>query len=180
MGQQHERTTAPSHHPRKESVGSRRGRRGRGLAGTSSTEQARSVPRPEWEDDQTPTGSVGGDGVAGDHALGLYLRHLWSIPLLDRQQEGELARCVERLRQRYRHAGLCSWPVLNRLVEHFTAIEAGLLRLERHIDEVPSLGVSRQRVRQRLPGHLAELRRLVRESAQQRQGRAAQRWAAPA
>jgi RNA polymerase primary sigma factor len=65
--------------------------------------------------------------------------------------------------------------VLHRLVEHFSAIEAGLLRLERHIDEVPSLGLSRQRVRQRLPGHLAELRRLVRESAQQRPGRSARR-----
>jgi RNA polymerase primary sigma factor len=112
--------------------------------------------------------------VAADHALGLYLRQMGSIPLLDRQQEGELTQCVERLRQRYRHAGLCSWPVLNRLVETFTDIEAGLLRLERHIDEVPSLGVSRERVRQRLPGHLAELRRLVQESAQQ-QGRSARR-----
>jgi len=113
--------------------------------------------------------------VAADHALGLYLRQLGSLPLLDRQQEGELARCVERLRQRYRHAALCSWPVLNRLVETFTAIEAGLLRLEWHIDEVPSLGVNRERVRQRLPEHLAQLRRLVQESAPQRQGRSARR-----
>jgi RNA polymerase primary sigma factor len=113
--------------------------------------------------------------VAADHALGLYLRHMGSIPLLDRQQEGELTQCVERLRQRYRHAALCSWPVLNRLIEKFTDIEAGLLRLERHIDEVPSLGVSRDRVRQRLPEHLAALRRLVQESAQQRQGRSARR-----
>jgi RNA polymerase primary sigma factor len=140
-----------------------------------STEQERSAPRPEGEDDQAPTRSGGGNGVAADHALGLYLRDMGSIPLRDRQQHGELARCVDRLRQRYRHAGLCSWPVLQRLVEHFTAIEAGLLRLERHIDEVPSLGVSRQRVRQRLPGHLAALRRLVQESAPQRQGRPAQR-----
>jgi RNA polymerase primary sigma factor len=98
-----------------------------------------------------------------------------SLPLLDRQQEGVLAQCVQRLRQRYRHAGLCSWPVLNRLVETFTDIEAGRLPLERHLDEVPSLGVSRASVQQRLPGHLAELRRLVRESAQQRQGQSAPR-----
>jgi RNA polymerase primary sigma factor len=175
MRQQHKHTPAPSRHSGKQSVGSRRGQHGRGLAGASPTARERSVPRPEWEDDRAPTRSVGGNGVAADHALGLYLRQMGSIPRLDRQQEGELARCVERLRQRYRHAALCSWPVLNRLVEQFTAIEAGLLRLDRHIDEVPSLGVSCERVRQRLPEHLAELRRLVQESAQQRQDRSARR-----
>ena len=106
MRQQHKRTTAPSRRPRKESVGSRRGRHGRGLAGASPTGRERSAPLPEWEDDQVATRSVGRDGVVGDHALGLYLRQMGSILLLDRQQEGELTQCVERLRRRYRHAGL--------------------------------------------------------------------------
>jgi hypothetical protein len=70
---------------------------------------------------------------------------------------------------------LCSWPVLGRLVETFTAIEAGRLPLGRHIDEVPDLGVSRDSVRWLLPGHLAELRRLLRGPAPQRHGRAARR-----
>jgi RNA polymerase primary sigma factor len=98
-----------------------------------------------------------------------------STPLLDRQQETELAERLDRLRRRYRHAALCSWPALGRLVETFTAIEAGRLPLRRHIDEVPSLGVSRDSVRRRLPGHLAELRRLLRGPAPQQHGRAARR-----
>jgi RNA polymerase primary sigma factor len=61
------------------------------------------------------------------------------------------------------------------LVETFTAVEAGLLPLGRHIDEVPSLGVSRDSVRLLLPGHLAELRRLAQEPAPQGHGRAARR-----
>jgi RNA polymerase primary sigma factor len=98
-----------------------------------------------------------------------------STPLLDRRQEAELAERLDRLRRRYRHAALCSRPVLGRLVEHFTDIEAGRLPLGRHIDEVPSLGVSRDSVRRQLAGHLAELRRLLRGPARQRHGRAARR-----
>src|SRR6516162_11912500 len=108
---------------------------------------AAEAPLPEWEDGQGPSRSAGGDGGAADHALGLYLRQMASTPLLDRQQEGELAERVDRLRRRYRHAALCSRPVLGRLVETFTAIEAGRLPLRRHIDEVPGLGVSRESVR---------------------------------
>jgi RNA polymerase primary sigma factor len=147
------------------------------MPGTSPTGQERSVPLPEWDEDQAPTRSAGGDGVAADDALGLYLRHMGSIPLLNRQQEGELTERVERLRQRYRHAVLCSWPVLARLVERFSDVEAGLLQLERQIDEVPSLGVSRDSVRRRLPEHLAQLRQLLEESAaaQRRHSRAARR-----
>src|SRR5262249_10505930 len=116
---------------------------------------------------------AGGAAGAAAYARGTYLRQMGSIPLLDRRQEGELAERVDRLRRRYRHAALCSWPVLGRLVETFTAVEAGLLPLGRHIDEVPSLGVSRDSVRRRLPGHLAELRRLAQEPAPQEQGGAA-------
>jgi RNA polymerase primary sigma factor len=65
--------------------------------------------------------------------------------------------------------------VLGRLVETFTAIEAGRLPLRRHIDEVPGLGVSRESVWRLLPEHLAALRRLLRGSARQRHGRAARR-----
>ena len=175
MRQQHQRTTAPDRRPRQGPAGPRRGRSGGGLARPSPTERGRSAPPPGGEDGQAPARSAGGDRGAADHDLALYLRQMGSTPLLDRQQEGELAERVDRLRRRYRHAALCSWPVLGRLVETFTAIEAGRLPLGRHIDEVPDLGVSRDSVRRRLPGHLAELRRLLRGPAPQQHGRAARR-----
>src|SRR5437588_10765530 len=44
-----------------------------------------------------------------DDALGLYLRQMGAIPLLTRDQELTLAKRLERLRQRFRHAALSNW-----------------------------------------------------------------------
>src|SRR6516162_9029057 len=44
-----------------------------------------------------------------DDALGLYLRQMGSIPLLNRQQELSLAQRLERARRRYRRAALANW-----------------------------------------------------------------------
>src|SRR5262245_9878109 len=52
----------------------------------------------EEKDADEPTGP--------DDALGLYLRQMGAIPLLNRQQELDLARRLERARTRYRRAAL--------------------------------------------------------------------------
>src|SRR5947209_3486978 len=44
------------------------------------------------------------DGSAPDDALGLYLRQMGAIPLLDRDEERELAERLEFRRTRYRRA----------------------------------------------------------------------------
>src|SRR5690242_16864304 len=49
-----------------------------------------------------------------DDALGLYLRQMGAIPLLNREQELALARKLEDARRRFRHAALCSGRVLLR------------------------------------------------------------------
>jgi RNA polymerase primary sigma factor len=100
-----------------------------------------------------------------DAGLGFYLSGLGQTPLLTRPQELALTRHLERVRRRYRRAVLCHWDVLARVADTFERVGASPLALERTIDPVPGLGITSKEVRQRLPGHLAELRRLHAESA---------------
>jgi RNA polymerase primary sigma factor len=100
----------------------------------------------------------------GDDALGLYLRQMGSISLLKREEELELAQRLEATRQRYRHAALCNWGVLARVVDTFEQIRAGKLVLDRTIDVMASLGITSERVRARLPRHLRKLQQLLAEA----------------
>jgi RNA polymerase primary sigma factor len=105
------------------------------------------------------------DAFSADDTLGVYLQQMGAVSLLSRQEELELAGRLERARRRYRHAALCNWSVLARVVETFEQIRVGQLSLERTIDVVPSQGLDAERVRARLAGHLAKLRRLVEEAS---------------
>jgi RNA polymerase primary sigma factor len=105
-------------------------------------------------------------GLTGpDDALGLYLRQMGAIPLLNRKEELELAQRLERARRRYRRAALCSWRMLTRAVEMFERIQAGKLPVDPHIDVVTSLNLSREQILKRLPHHLRTLRHVLKESA---------------
>jgi RNA polymerase primary sigma factor len=101
------------------------------------------------------------DGVSAGDPFGLYLKQMGSIPMLSRQQELELSGRLDRLRRRYRRAALWSGAVLDRVVETFERIRAGELTLDRNIDEVPSLGLTADRIRRSLPHRLRKLRGLL-------------------
>jgi RNA polymerase primary sigma factor len=107
------------------------------------------------------------EGVSASDPFGLYLQQMGSRPLLNRQQELELTQRLDRLRQRYRHAALCSPSVLVRVAETFELIQAGQLPLERNIDEVPSLGLTPEAIRKRIPRHVPKLRKLLAESGEE-------------
>jgi RNA polymerase primary sigma factor len=102
--------------------------------------------------------------ASGTDVLTLYLQQMGSIPMLNREQEAELTRRLGELRRRYRHAALCGWHVLARLVETLDRVEAGELALDRVVELTPALGLTEERIRQGLPGSLRALRRLLRES----------------
>ena len=106
----------------------------------------------------------GHGALSADDALGLYLQQMGNIPMLNRAEETELARRLEKARARYRRAALSSWPVLARLVEVFARVQAGGLALDRVIDVVPSLGLTAEQVAARLPQQLEALRALQREA----------------
>jgi RNA polymerase primary sigma factor len=100
-----------------------------------------------------------------DDALGLYLRQMGAIPLLNREQELALAKRLEWHRIRYRRAALANWRTLRRMVETFELIRAGQLPIDPNIDVVTTLGLSRERILARMPHNLRTLRHLLSEAA---------------
>jgi RNA polymerase primary sigma factor len=107
------------------------------------------------------------DGLSSSDPFGLYLQQMGSIPLLNRRQELESAGRLERLRQRYRRAVLCSAAVLGRVVDAFERIRVGTLSLERTIDEVPSQDLTAAQIRRRLPRSLRQLRQKLAEAGEE-------------
>jgi RNA polymerase primary sigma factor len=105
--------------------------------------------------------SEGHEGPSTDDILGVYLKQMGSIPLLTRDQEIEIARRLETLKNRYRRAVLWNGRVLTQVVETFERIQAGELNLERTVDVVPSLGLTNANIRRRLGRHVARLRELL-------------------
>jgi RNA polymerase primary sigma factor len=100
-------------------------------------------------------------GQSPDDTLGLYLRQMGAIPLLNRKEELDLAQRLETARRRYRHAALLSWPVIRRVVETFDRVRAGELAIDPTIDVVTSLGLSREKIQARMPYNLKTLRSLI-------------------
>jgi len=100
-----------------------------------------------------------------DDALGLYLKQMGSIPLLNKEKERVLAQKLEVVRNRYRQAVLCNWVILRRLADIFDLIRKGNLNLDPHIDAVASTGLTREHILARLPHNLRTLRRLLQASA---------------
>ncbi|MEY4790183.1 MAG: hypothetical protein RLZ61_2401, partial [Planctomycetota bacterium] len=96
-----------------------------------------------------------------DDALGLYLRQMGSIPLLNRSEELKLAVSLERHRARYRKAALSNLLNLTRVIEMFEKIQAGELPIDPHVDVVGTMGITREKILARMPFHLRTLKRIV-------------------
>jgi RNA polymerase primary sigma factor len=121
----------------------------------------------EFNEMGTPSPTLdeeGEDAHAPDDALGLYLRQMGAIPLLNRAQELELAKRLEYRRQRYRHAAMANWRTLRMIIQTFERVHAGQLALDPSIDVVTTLGLSRDNIQKRIPHHLDTLRHLAEEA----------------
>jgi RNA polymerase primary sigma factor len=123
------------------------------------------VDDPDAEEEGSAAESASDGSNSPDDALGLYLRQMGAIPLLNREQELTLARRLEWTRQRYRHAALWSWETLAQVVETFERIQAGTLAVDPTIDVVSSLGLTRENILARLPHNIRTLRHLVETAA---------------
>ncbi len=130
-----------------------------------TVEERSEHPSPGLE--EMPPGEVdeeSEDAHAPDDALGLYLRQMGAIPLLNREQELALAEQLEMRRNRYRHAALSSWRTLLRVVETFERVGQGQLALDPTIDVVNTLGLSRENILKRMPFHVRTLRHVIDEA----------------
>ncbi|HLJ92797.1 MAG TPA: sigma factor, partial [Gemmataceae bacterium] len=99
-----------------------------------------------------------------DDTLGLYLRQMGAIPLLNRKQELELAQRLEIARQRYRHAALSNLYVLSKVVDTFERVQGNELAVDPTIDVVTSLGLSREKILARMPYNLRTLHHILRKA----------------
>jgi RNA polymerase primary sigma factor len=116
------------------------------------------------DDDEAAAEPAEEGGNSPDDALGLYLRQMGAIPLLNREQELRLARRLEFLRQRYRRAILSSWEILGRIVHTFERIQAGSLPIDPNIDVINSLKLTRENILARMPGHLRTIRHVLKRA----------------
>jgi len=96
-----------------------------------------------------------------DDALGLYLRQMGAIPLLNRKEELALAQRLERQRTRYRRCALSNWRTLDMVVQTFQKVRAGQLALDPTIDVVTTLGLTRDKILERMPHNLPTMRRVL-------------------
>ncbi len=98
-----------------------------------------------------------------DDALGLYLRQMGSIPLLNRPKELALAKRLEHHRNRFRGAALLCPRLLVRVLEKFEQIAAGQTPIDPNIDAYSSvdLRLTRAQILARLGTDLPTLRVLL-------------------
>jgi len=96
-----------------------------------------------------------------DDALGLYLKQMGAIPLLNRSQELVLAEKLERARDRFRRAVFCSWTNLEAIYNVFRRVQTGDIPVDPVIDVVTSLHRSKDEIVQRMPTHMRALKKLL-------------------
>ncbi len=120
-------------------------------------------PHDAAVEDEAPANHGGGS----DDALGLYLKQMGAIPLLNREKELSLATRLEKARARYRRAALFCWWSIQRITGMFELIQAGKMPIDPQIDVVHSLGLDRDTIAARLPHNLSTLKQLLRAAAKQ-------------
>jgi RNA polymerase primary sigma factor len=136
--------------------------------GPDSLPEVEETERAAVRDDDTraPAGEPADESHGADDALGLYLRQMGAIPLLNRKEEKALAERLETARLRYRRAVLCSWRTITRVVEMFERVLAGKTPLDPTIDVVQTRQLEKKHIVARMPHNLRTLRRLLTRNAE--------------
>ncbi len=127
-------------------------------------DEAAEKPRsPNEEEPASEDEYVGGP----DDALGLYLRQMGAIPLLNKQKELALAQLLEHHRDRFRSAAMLCPRVLHRILEKFEQIAAAQTPIDPNVDVYSSeeLKLTRVQILARLANNLSTLRTLLDEEA---------------
>src|SRR5580700_1448754 len=120
------------------------------------------VEEDEEDESEEPAEEVE-ESHGPDDALGLYLREMGSIPLLNREQELALAKRLESTRDRYRAATFLCPGILTRLHQTFVRIHQGQFHIDPTIEVVASLGLTRESILKRLQPHLRTLGTLLKQ-----------------
>jgi RNA polymerase primary sigma factor len=102
-----------------------------------------------------------------DDALGLYLRQMGSIRLLNRTEELAIATSLERHRDRFRRAALLCAHIVARGWTTLARVHQGHAPIDPTIDvfSTEEVRLSREQILKRLPHHLPLIERLLRKEA---------------
>ena len=111
--------------------------------------------------------TAGHGGGGADDALGLYLKQMGAIPLLNREKELALAKRLEFHRNRFRSAALLCPRLLARVLEKFEQIAGGQTPIDPNVDVYSStdLRLTRAQIISRLGPDLPTLRTLLDQDA---------------
>ena len=102
-----------------------------------------------------------------DDALGLYLRQMGSIRLLNRTEELAIATSLERHRDRFRRAALLCAYIVARGWSTLARVQQGHAPIDPTIDvfSTEEVRLSREQILKRMPHHLPLIERLLRKEA---------------
>ena len=102
-----------------------------------------------------------------DDALGLYLRQMGSIRLLNKTEERDVAERLDRRRTRFRRAALLCAHIVGRALTTFNKVKNGQTPLDPVIDvySEEAMRLSREQILARLPHNLETITKLLREES---------------
>ena len=99
-----------------------------------------------------------------DDPVRMYLMQMGQIPLLNRVEEIDAAKEIERTRTLYRHSMLASDFMLQGAVSALEQVRDGQLRLDRTIEVSVTNTAEKKNIMKRLGPNLVTLRRLLKEN----------------
>jgi RNA polymerase primary sigma factor len=121
-----------------------------------------------WTDEEEEAPHRHGDDQEGvdatDDPVRMYLMQMGQIPLLNRAEEINSAKGIERTRTRYRHSMLATDYVLQGAAEALEKVQKGQLRLDRTIEVSVTNTAEKKRIMKRIGPNLATLRHLLKQN----------------
>jgi len=108
-----------------------------------------------------------------DDALGLYLRQMGSIRLLNKDEERKIAEKLDNFRTRFRKASLFCAYVVSRALQRFEKVRDGLTPIDPTIDVYSDeeMRLSREQIQKRIPHHLPLVRKVLLDEVKEFNGR---------
>jgi RNA polymerase primary sigma factor len=130
---------------------------------------ARDQDDEEDEVEEAPAKAADEFGPGADDALGLYLRQMGAIRLLNKDQEHTLAKRLDVRRARFRRAALTAAHVIGRARQQFERVAAGQTALDPTIDVYsdPRMALARQQIIDRMKPHLETVKNLLLKEARE-------------
>ena len=137
-----------------------------------SVDVAKPISQALRDDEPLPVeGATPADeaSTGADDSLGLYLRQMGAIRLLNKDDERILAEKLERRRTRFRNASLVCPYILGEALATFERVRAGKAAVDPTIDvySCEQLKLSREQILARFAEHLPKIKKHLRQGAKE-------------